>query len=98
MELTENQILDFQLKYKNNPEVLELLNTADQTFSDKIDDLETDVSNLQDELDDREGELENLQETVESYLDDLDKIIEKEEYAGCTKELLNWIIDLRKEI
>ena len=76
--LCPNDVLDLQLKYKNNPEVLAILDQAIDPYKAIDEAIESELENNKDilELDrmreDVTGDLETAEEKLESILDTLD--------------------------
>ena len=78
--LAPNDVLDLELRYKNQPEVLAILNMAVHPYAaieDAIEEHDEDSEDLE-ELDrmrgDVTGELEEAEESLENILDTLDLI------------------------
>jgi predicted nucleic acid-binding Zn-ribbon protein len=91
MDYSPNDILDLQLEYKNDQQVLELVGTiadlqdqlsdADET-SEKLTSAEKEVSDLKDEVRELELKLEEADRTICRLEDENDDLTEKLEECG----------------
>lgn len=64
-------ILKYELKYKNDKEIMDLIRSYHELFEESKD-YELMQENSESKIDDLEGTITDLKEQIESYADDID--------------------------
>lgn len=68
-------ILTYELKYKNDKEIMELIRSYNELFEESKD-YELMQEHAESKIDDLDGTITDLKEQIESYADDIDSFLD----------------------